>query len=166
MNAHTNSHVHTTTHPCIFTYTSHIHAHTRPCACRMDTVLFILQARRLMTGLWRCSFRLGLRQTCRIRWKIVPVLCQVQYIHFGLSTTQHSGEYECQKHLQLITTSDMHGINKSIVHLCIHILVWGHVFPRNWTENASLGSKLQCIFQLLDMHLVQKWSLQCLASSQ
>ena len=47
--AHTNAHVHTTTHhvrvthkhACIFTHTT---PHTPPCAHRMDTVLSFLQA--------------------------------------------------------------------------------------------------------------------------
>ena len=69
---HVYSHVHTHTH----THT-HTNTLTPPCSCRMDSFLCLMRARRGMTGLWRCSFRLGLQQTCRTRWKIVHVTCGV-----------------------------------------------------------------------------------------
>ena len=57
---HTNAYIHTTTHPHA-THITQTTTHTPPCARRVDTVLFLLQARRGMTGLWTCSSRLGLQ---------------------------------------------------------------------------------------------------------
>ena len=82
---------------------THMHTH-QPCARRMEMVLSILQARIVMTGLWRCCFRLGLLWTCRTRWKVIIIIlficnlcCAMHIIHCTLSITQYSGEYECQK---------------------------------------------------------------------
>ena len=53
---HTLMHMYTTIHHAHVT-----HKHAPPCVCRMETVLSILQARRVMTRQWRFSFRLGLQ---------------------------------------------------------------------------------------------------------
>ena len=43
------------------TTTTHTHMHIPPCAPRMESLLCIVRAIRGVTGLWRCSFRLGLQ---------------------------------------------------------------------------------------------------------
>ena len=94
-NHHTHTYTHTHTH-------THTHAHTPPRVCRMETVLFVLRAGRGMTGLWRYSFRLGLQQTCRTRWKTViicsSVTCSVvTIVHFIIqdgSTALRASSYK------------------------------------------------------------------------
>ena len=192
MNAHTNAHVHTTTYACmcntqismyIYTHnTTHTHAHITPCARRMEPVLSILQVRRVMTGLWRCSFRLRLQQIFRPR--LLFVNCSVIYsnslytkystqyykvqrayptnkmysIHCTLSTTNIQGNV---KHIQQLTGADMHGRRNPFVHWkhvhLVHGL--GHTLDYECWSLIKIFWALIHYFGLVDMYLVQTWFL-------
>ena len=155
MNAQTNAHVHTTTHMHMQHTNMHVHLCTTPhthhhaCPRRMDTVLCMLQARRVMTGLWRCSFRLGLQWTCKTRCKIVicsSVTCVVPCALFIVHLVPHNSQrntYECQK----TDNCCCYALENQIIcalEACTFSAWSGDMFfPKIWTENASLGSKLQ-----------------------
>ena len=108
MNAHTNAHNHTyarATHKYGYTFTHttpHTHMHTNTmCMQGGDCPLHIASQKghdRIVEMLLQAGATVDLQDKVEDCYLFICHLCCAMHIiHCTLSTTQHSGEYECQK---------------------------------------------------------------------
>ena len=143
---HTTPHTHTHTH-------THTHAHTNTlCMQKGYCPLHYASQKghdRVMELLLQAGVTVDLQSKVENCVLLSFVLC---HAHYWLYTMHHHNTQEkmnVRKQIQQITAADTHLKIKSFVHWKqVHFMHGlGRCFPqKTWTENSSLGSKLQWIF--------------------
>ena len=163
MNAHTNAHIHTTTHTCtcntqicmcIYAHnTTHTCTHNTMCTQDEDCPLNDASREghdRIVEMLLHAGAIVDLQNKVFHCFSVTSV---VPYALFIVQKVPHNiqGNMNVRKHILQITAADMHWRITSSVHWkhvnLVHKLgtffIFYFFYQKIWTENASLGSKLQ-----------------------
>ena len=160
MNAHTNAHVHTTTHM----HMQHTNMHVHLCTQHHTRTTMHVHAGWIQSSVcckpeesWHdCGdapsgwgYSGPARQGARLLFVHLAVTCVVPCALFIVHLVPHNSQrntYECQKTGNCCCCALKNQIICALEACTFRAWSGDMFFPKIWTENASLGSKLQWIF--------------------